>query len=405
MNVIDEPTASPPPPPGQPTPPTGEPPRRLERSVTDRKIGGVCGGIGTYFGIDPTLVRLGFVLAILLGGFGIVAYLVAWVVLPEDGGRSPLPAVRSSRGVEPMVALGVLALIAAVALGITGPFHTRWLVPVALIAAGVWLLSQRGSNMEPPPVGAAAARHTPPEPSGSDIDPPPPSAWFDDLGPADPAPPPPPPTESFPPATPSPQAQREPAVVTRVAVSLLAIVAAVGIAAHAGDWWDVSVTQVLGAGLAVVGVAAVVSAFVGHGRGLVALGMVIAVVLLPTAIVEPTIGEGIGERTYTPTSLTELRDDYELGIGRLEVDLTALDLDGTTQSIAVSLGIGELVVHVPDDVDVEVHADLDIGDLDVLGRTDDGFGNEVRVVDDAPGDARLILELDQGVGRLEVRHG
>jgi phage shock protein C len=72
---------------------------QLTRSVTDRKIAGVCGGIAQYFGIDPTLVRIGFVLAALVG-FGVLAYVVLWIVLPrsEPGtvayrGRSS-PAVR-----------------------------------------------------------------------------------------------------------------------------------------------------------------------------------------------------------------------------------------------------------------------------------------------------------------------
>ncbi len=58
--------------------------RKLYRSRTERMIGGVCGGIGEYFGIDPTLVRLLFVVATLFGGpAGPVAYLIFLVVVPE----------------------------------------------------------------------------------------------------------------------------------------------------------------------------------------------------------------------------------------------------------------------------------------------------------------------------------
>ncbi len=57
--------------------------RRLTLSATDRKIGGVCGGIAEYFGIDPTLVRvLTVVLALLFGG-GVIAYLLAWIIMPN----------------------------------------------------------------------------------------------------------------------------------------------------------------------------------------------------------------------------------------------------------------------------------------------------------------------------------
>ena len=54
---------------------------RLTRSDTDRKIGGVCGGIAADFGIDATLVRVGFVVAGLMG-WGILAYVILWIALP-----------------------------------------------------------------------------------------------------------------------------------------------------------------------------------------------------------------------------------------------------------------------------------------------------------------------------------
>ncbi len=56
---------------------------RIMRSSTDRMIGGVCGGIGNYLGVDPTLVRIGFVL-LTLAGVSPLLYVVLWVVLPSD---------------------------------------------------------------------------------------------------------------------------------------------------------------------------------------------------------------------------------------------------------------------------------------------------------------------------------
>ena len=58
-------------------------PRRILRSSDDRVLGGVAGGIAEYFTIDPLLVRLGFVLASFFGGVGLLAYIVAWIVLPS----------------------------------------------------------------------------------------------------------------------------------------------------------------------------------------------------------------------------------------------------------------------------------------------------------------------------------
>ena len=56
--------------------------KRLYRSRKERMICGVCGGVAEYFGIDPTLVRLGFVL--FAGGSGFLAYLIAAIIIPDD---------------------------------------------------------------------------------------------------------------------------------------------------------------------------------------------------------------------------------------------------------------------------------------------------------------------------------
>ena len=58
--------------------------KRLYRSRTDRQISGVCGGLAAYFKVDPTLVRLLFVLGLLLVGSTIWAYLVMMIVIPEE---------------------------------------------------------------------------------------------------------------------------------------------------------------------------------------------------------------------------------------------------------------------------------------------------------------------------------
>ena len=57
--------------------------KRLYRSRTDRTLAGVCGGIAEYLGWDPTLVRVGWIILTLLGGSGILIYLIMWLVMPE----------------------------------------------------------------------------------------------------------------------------------------------------------------------------------------------------------------------------------------------------------------------------------------------------------------------------------
>jgi phage shock protein C len=58
--------------------------KRIYRSKKEKMLGGVCGGIGDYFDVDPTLIRLIWVVATLVSfGVGLLAYLIAWIVIPE----------------------------------------------------------------------------------------------------------------------------------------------------------------------------------------------------------------------------------------------------------------------------------------------------------------------------------
>ncbi len=57
--------------------------KKLYRSVTDKMLGGVCGGLAEYFSIDPVLIRLIFVLAVIFGGSGILAYIILWIIIPK----------------------------------------------------------------------------------------------------------------------------------------------------------------------------------------------------------------------------------------------------------------------------------------------------------------------------------
>lgn len=65
--------------------------RRLYRSRTDSMLAGVCGGMGVYTGIDPTVIRLAFVFLTLFGGHGLLVYLIMCVVVPPE----PLPAANT----------------------------------------------------------------------------------------------------------------------------------------------------------------------------------------------------------------------------------------------------------------------------------------------------------------------
>lgn len=58
--------------------------KKLRRSGTNSMLAGVCGGIGEYFAIDPTLIRLAWVLFSCLGGSGVLAYIIAAIIIPKD---------------------------------------------------------------------------------------------------------------------------------------------------------------------------------------------------------------------------------------------------------------------------------------------------------------------------------
>ncbi len=130
---------------GSSEPDTGptSPHARLTRSTTDKVVGGVAGGLGRYFGVDPVWFRLGFVVFTLAGGAGILAYLIAWIVIPEDTGDHTGP-------VEPAKPLGpqgsIIAGIVLVGVGLMlllnqfVPWFDRLMWPMAVVVGGLALI-------------------------------------------------------------------------------------------------------------------------------------------------------------------------------------------------------------------------------------------------------------------------
>ncbi len=57
--------------------------KKIYRSKSDRKIGGVCGGLAEYFSVDSTLIRLAAIVLIFASGAGVIAYIAAWAIIPE----------------------------------------------------------------------------------------------------------------------------------------------------------------------------------------------------------------------------------------------------------------------------------------------------------------------------------
>ena len=64
--------------------------KKLYRSTSDKKIAGICGGLGEYFNIDATIIRIIFVVLLLPGGFpGLIPYLILWIVIPTRPSVEP----------------------------------------------------------------------------------------------------------------------------------------------------------------------------------------------------------------------------------------------------------------------------------------------------------------------------
>jgi phage shock protein C len=70
--------------------PPAVPPKKLARSRTDRKIAGVCAGFADYLNLDPTLVRLLWLMFVFFAGWGVIGYLIAWIVMPEEAIAKPV---------------------------------------------------------------------------------------------------------------------------------------------------------------------------------------------------------------------------------------------------------------------------------------------------------------------------
>ncbi len=75
--------------------------KKLTRSRKDRKISGVCGGFAEYLDVDSTVIRLVWVMLVLFGGWGLLAYLIAWIIMPEEPAAEPAPAAGPAQAPQP----------------------------------------------------------------------------------------------------------------------------------------------------------------------------------------------------------------------------------------------------------------------------------------------------------------
>src|SRR3954471_21452167 len=118
---------------------------RLHRSVADRKIAGVAGGLGRHLNIDPTILRVLFVVLCFFGGAGFLLYGAAWLLVPEDGREQGTLAASPSTRNGLLIASGVIAALLLVGDS-WGGIGFPW--PVLLVGVGVLvylLMKDRGA--------------------------------------------------------------------------------------------------------------------------------------------------------------------------------------------------------------------------------------------------------------------
>ncbi len=375
--ALDDPALTDPTP--MPPPPVA-PARRLRRA-NGSTLGGVASGIARYYGLDVTLVRVLFLVAVVFGGFGFFAYLAGWALIPPDHHPDPRPVVLNG-GLGALI-VGALAGMAAVsvAFGAGGGWA---LGPAILIGVGLYLLSQREGDGIP----LTRTRAVPP----------PPATWGQ--------------VYTAPTNVAAPERGEPGPPVTAVTLALVAVVT--GALATLASFTDVEVgaTALFGAATAVIGAGLVASAFLGRARGLYLAGFVALGGLALAPIIDHLPDGGMGERRYVIEEAADLRSSYQLGAGELVLDLRNADLDDDIV-VDIEVGAGLVTLYLPENLNVDLDATSTFGVVTVPDPSSPGAvievegvdSNQVMHFDGGETAATVTLDIDVTFGAVEVWRG
>src|SRR6266545_1232788 len=421
--------------PGQPYPPHGgypppAPLRRLTRRMDNRVIGGVASGLGTYFGVDPVIFRIGFVALALAGGTGLLIYLLLWALLPavSDGGAAgPPPPTGPAQGDPPIIAalrqggakryLAIGAMILAVLL-LVGPFARPTVVfALLLIGVGVLLMVQDRPEQAPgsaspwPPGSPTPAagggqqpgeqwgQHGPgqaPQPSQGGQGPsgePSGSAYatamqpiaHDDTRPA----------WDASTGQPSGGEWRPGAAGVAGALDNLGVV-------------NLTPARIVALVLSVIGVGLLVGSVRGRAWWLILLGLLLVPVMAVASVASDVPLRGrTGQQVEQPLTLADVQPEYRLSAGQFTLDLSHVDFGATPRQVTVRMGAGDLNVKVPDGQPVTVTSRIGAGEITLLdGPSRGGFqATDTVAAPGKPGLGRLTLDLHVGVGQILVTSG
>jgi len=349
----------------------GAEPRRLTRSREGRWLGGVCAGLGRYFDLNPIVYRIAFVALALAGGTGILLYVAAWLVMPDEDVEDSIAAAAIKQHRERpwlLVGVGLLAFGSILALSEARFWPSPgnlWLAAALAGAAIVWW--QVSTHRSPPRESAQGA-----EPGTA---------------------------AALPPV-------RRRSLLPAATGLLIGGLGIVGLL-EATDAVSVDWRIVLAAAAIGIGALVALGTVTGHSVGSVAvLGLAVLAGLALSIAVQVPLFSGIGDQVEHPATLAALHSRYEHGIGNFRVDLQDVAIPAGRTSVKVTLGIGNLTVHVPQSVSVEVDGRASAGDVRLLGREDNGTHVHERVVD--TGTLRghvLVLDARVGLGELTVTRG
>ena len=347
--------------------------RRLVRTGDGRWLGGVCAGLGRYFDINPLVYRIAFAALALAGGTGLLLYLAAFLVIPDEHADESIAVEKMrTRRDQPWLLLGVglLGFGALFALSEASFWPGNGNFWFAAVLAGAALVWWRVSNRDRQPSTST-------------------------------------PAEGVTNAQIAPRQPKRPSLFAPVVGALLAASGVFGLLAVL-DVYDVDLEVAFAAGVVMVGVAVAVGAMTQRRvGGLVFLGLILLAGFGVAAATPVSISAGTGEKIERPLTVVALQSSYEFGIGELDLDLRAVEIPSGTTSVDASVGVGSLVITVPKGVALEIDAQAGVGEINILGTLDDGVDAHRTLTFAGPtADAPVLdIEADVGLGSIEVRRG